>query len=242
MSSGPERNPRPCSPEPTRAFPGALRSGSIPPRPPTSATPARRMLSHRDAGTPAPQGRTHLRLTPCGRVRPGSPRCCLRRKTRRWAWESAEGSPRPSRRGPGPGPPAAGRAAAPGPPLAPSLFPPPSRKLPTPHPLPRLRSPPGPQRSGSDAHAPVTGLGRAPPRGHVHSRAPPRWLQPPGLGPSSAARLAGSVGKLRPPKARPAEQSCPEFVKDSLVYSFKESYSAHTKCGASPHPTPPPGL
>lgn len=146
--------------------------------------PATRPRACSIAGTPAPKGGRAPPLTPCGRVRPGSPRCCWRRTTRRWEWESAAGSPGPSRRGPGPGPPAAGRAR---PCLPRSLLP----SLPRPPPRPL-----GPQRAGSDAHASGAGLGRAPPRGHVHPRAPPRWLQPPSVGSASAVQLAG-VGKLR---------------------------------------------
>lgn len=180
MSPGPERSLGLRSPQRVRAFPGAVRAGSIPlpsPQPDPAHAQSR--------GRPHPRADARLRLTPCGRVRPGSPRCCWRRTTRRWEWESAAGSPGPSRRGPGPGPPAAGRAR---PCLPRSLLP----SLPRPPPRPL-----GPQRAGSDAHASGAGLGRAPPRGHVHPRAPPRWLQPPSLGSASAVQLAG-VGKLRP--------------------------------------------
>lgn len=62
---------------------------------------------------------------------------------------------------------------------------PPPASLPRPPPPPR---PPGPQHAGSDAHAPVAGLGRAPPRGHVHPRAPPRRLQQSSPGHTSEAR------------------------------------------------------
>lgn len=108
-----------ANPEPF-PVPGALAASAALP-PPRDPDPAHAQSP--GCETPAPQG-----FTPCGRARPGSPRCCWRRTMRRWAWESAAGSPGPSRRGPGPGPPAAGRAAAPGPPL---LLPP-SRVRPRP--------------------------------------------------------------------------------------------------------------
>lgn len=184
-----------ANPEPF-PVPGALAASAALP-PPRDPDPAHAQSP--GCETPAPQG-----FTPCGRARPGSPRCCWRRTMRRWAWESAAGSPGPSRRGPGPGPPAAGRAAAPGPPL---LLPP-SRV----RPRPRVRP-----HAGSDAHAPVAGLGRAPPRGHVHPRAPPRRLQQSSPGHTSESPLAHNLGKLRP--GRPAE---PRLCKNASVYSFRK--------------------
>lgn len=165
--------------EPT-AFPGAWSASSIRRPPAPRATPTSRMLSHQDARLPHPKGgrasashlaggrgRAHLAVAGGGRCGAGRGRALQGHQGHRGA-------------GPAPGlqqPAGQPRRARPSSCLPPSL--------PRPPPPPR---PPGPQHAGSDAHAPVAGLGRAPPRGHVHPRAPPRRLQQSSPGHTSEAR------------------------------------------------------
>lgn len=190
----------PCDREP-RAFPGAWRASSIR-RPPAPARPRPRACSvtgMRDARTPrlhtlreGAAGLTSLLLAEDDAALGVGERCRVTRAIAARARPRASSSRPGSRAGPAP----------------------PPASLPRPPPPPR---PPGPQHAGSDAHAPVAGLGRAPPRGHVHPRAPPRRLQQSSPGHTSESPLAHNLGKLRP--GRPAE---PRLCKNASVYSFRK--------------------
>lgn len=172
-------------------------------------------MAQRGPGNPTPRPRPRPR--PGG---PGSPRCCWPRRTRRWAWASAAGSPGPWLRrgarapprpratvaaaatGPGPGPPRAARGrpgrAGPGPPLALGVH--------RPHPrLPRRRAP-GPLSGPS-------GVGGAGGRGGAaRVRGAASWLvtsRAPLLGESRRpARSAGQGGETE--VWGPCSQHCAE--------------------------------
>lgn len=165
MSSGPERTPGTRSPEPSRALLGALRAGSIPrdPGPAHAQSPGRGDARTLRADAPPPHtlregaaGLTSLLLAEDDAALGVGERCRVTRAIAARARPGASSSRPGSRAGP-----------------APRSLPPPASLLPpastTPRtPLPRVR------RARSDAHAPVAGLGRAPPRAHVHCCAPPR--------------------------------------------------------------------